>query len=267
MNQKNKIGIIGCGWLGLPLAKLLIEKNYSVKGSSTSKEKLKELESFKIAPYLIEITDKEIKGEIILFLKNLDVLVINIPPNMRGDSKIDYSRKIELLAIQAKEQSVNKIIFVSSTSVYGSNQGKIDFSTEPNPTSKNGFEILKSEKIISKKNKCTVIRFGGLIGKSRHPVYSLSKKKEVLNPKAPINLIHLKDCIQIIYTIIKMESWGKTYLGVSPYHPSKIDYYNNKCEELGLKKINFINNNSINKEVTDSKIQTELNYTFIQPQL
>ena len=64
-----------------------------------------------------------------------------------------------------------------------------------------------------------------------------------------------------------MEAWGKTYLGVSPYPHSKIDYYNNKCEELGLKKINFINNNSINKEVTDSRIQTELNYTFIQPQL
>ena len=64
-----------------------------------------------------------------------------------------------------------------------------------------------------------------------------------------------------------MEAWGKTYLGVSPYHPSKMDYYNNKCKELGLKNINFINNNSINKEITDSKIQTELNYNFIQPEL
>tara|TARA_B100000768_G_scaffold182023_1_gene208522 strand:- start:2609 stop:3412 length:804 start_codon:yes stop_codon:yes gene_type:complete len=267
MNQKNKIGIIGCGWLGLPLAKLLIEKNYPVKGSSTSKEKLNELKSFKIDPYLIEITAKEIKGEIILFLKNLDVLVINIPPNMKRNSNTNYSKKIKFIAIQAKKQSVNKIIFVSSTSVYGSNQGKIDYSTEPNPNSKNGFEILKSEKIITENNKCTIIRFGGLIGNSRHPVYSLSKKKEVLNPKAPINLIHLKDCIQIIYTIIKMEAWGKTYLGVSPYHPSKMDYYNNKCKELGLKNINFINNNSINKEITDSKIQTELNYNFIQPEL
>ncbi|MDC1274067.1 SDR family NAD(P)-dependent oxidoreductase, partial [Flavobacteriaceae bacterium] len=39
MNQ-DKIGIIGCGWLGLPLAKSLISNNYKVKGSTTRKNKL-----------------------------------------------------------------------------------------------------------------------------------------------------------------------------------------------------------------------------------
>ena len=39
--SQNKIGIIGCGWLGLPLAKEFISNNYKVKGSTTTKEKLK----------------------------------------------------------------------------------------------------------------------------------------------------------------------------------------------------------------------------------
>ena len=41
MIQKDKIGIIGCGWLGLPLAKLFLKNGFLVKGSTTSKEKIK----------------------------------------------------------------------------------------------------------------------------------------------------------------------------------------------------------------------------------
>ena len=264
MIQNSKIGIIGCGWLGFPLAKLLLNKNYLIKGSSTSKEKLLELKSNKIDPYYIEITEKRIIGDIDSFLDEIDVLIINIPPKIKSLPSENYSKKIQLIANKAEKRLINKIIFISSTSVYGSNQGKINSSTNPIPNSKNGVEILQSEKIISKNKNCTIIRFGGLIGSNRHPVHSLTKKNEVLNPKAPINLIHLEDCIQIIYSIILKEVWGKICLGVSPYHPTREDYYNTKCEALGLKRINFVNDNTINKEVTDSKILKELNYNFIQ---
>ena len=40
-----KISILGCGWLGLPLAKALIENGFSVKGSTTSTDKLTALEN------------------------------------------------------------------------------------------------------------------------------------------------------------------------------------------------------------------------------
>ena len=264
MIQNSKIGIIGCGWLGFPLAKLLLNKNYLIKGSSTSKEKLLELKSNKIDPYYIEITEKRIIGDIDSFLDEIDVLIINIPPKIKSLPSENYSKKIQLIANKAEKRLIDKIIFISSTSVYGSNQGKINSSTNPIPNSKNGVEILQSEKIISKNKNCTIIRFGGLIGSNRHPVHSLTKKNEVLNPKAPINLIHLEDCIQIIYSIILKEVWGKICLGVSPYHPTREDYYNTKCEALGLKKINFVNDTTINKEVTDSEILKELNYNFIQ---
>jgi len=267
MIQKNKIGIIGCGWLGLPLAKLLLLNKYSVKGSTTSKEKLQILQNQKINPYLIEIKENEIKGDIDSFMLGLDILIINIPPKMKSNPNSKYSKKIESLNNFIKSKSINKILFISSTSVYGSNKGKVDSNTVPIPNSENGLEILKSEEILNKNKNCTIIRFGGLIGKNRHPVYFLSKKNKVLNPQAPINLIHLEDCIQIIYSIIEKNKWGKTFLGVSPYHPKRINYYNKKCRELGLKEIKFDNNTSTKKEITDYKIKSELNYNFKYPKL
>ena len=82
MNQ-DKIGIIGCGWLGLPLAKSLISNNYKVKGSTTRKNKLTVLKKEGIDPFLIEITDNSISESISSFLKGLDILIINIPPRIR----------------------------------------------------------------------------------------------------------------------------------------------------------------------------------------
>ena len=38
--EREKISILGCGWLGLPLAKSLLAKGYKIKGSTTSESKL-----------------------------------------------------------------------------------------------------------------------------------------------------------------------------------------------------------------------------------
>jgi len=82
MNQ-NKIAILGCGWLGLPLAKKLISKNFIVRGSTTSKDKISVLENERIEPFLITLDKEFDKKNLSEFLKNIDILIINIPPNIR----------------------------------------------------------------------------------------------------------------------------------------------------------------------------------------
>ncbi len=71
-----KISILGCGWLGFPLAKALIENDFSVKGSTTSTDKIGLLENAGIAPFLIELGENEINGNIDEFLEKSQVLII-----------------------------------------------------------------------------------------------------------------------------------------------------------------------------------------------
>ena len=59
-----KIAIIGCGWLGLPLAKKLIKENFIVNGSTTSKEKISVLKTEKIEPFLIDLNKNLVFFEI-----------------------------------------------------------------------------------------------------------------------------------------------------------------------------------------------------------
>ena len=50
------VSIMGCGWLGFPLAEYLIKKKYSVKGSTTSAEKIDKLLAAGIDAFIITST-------------------------------------------------------------------------------------------------------------------------------------------------------------------------------------------------------------------
>ncbi len=221
-----RIGIMGCGWLGKALAKTLLAEGYQVKGTTTSSDKLDALSDLGIAAFLIQLHENEISGDLLLFLKDLDVLVVNIPPRLRKAGAENYVKKMRLLLQYAQKARIPQLLFVSSTSVYGSTEGEITEDTPPNPITTSGKQLLEAEMLFSKKSlTSTIIRFGGLIGGNRHPVFHLSGKTGLRNGEELINLIHLEDCIHIISTIIQQGYWNEVFNGVYPYHPTKSAYY------------------------------------------
>ena len=90
-----KISILGCGWLGFPLAKALLSKGLSVKGSTTSSEKLATLEKAGITPFLITLSENKTTGNVTDFLENSEILIIDIPPKLRGSEKENFVAKIK----------------------------------------------------------------------------------------------------------------------------------------------------------------------------
>ena len=234
--MSEKIGVLGCGWLGFPLAKRLVQDSYEVFGTTTSKEKLQQLEEAGIHPFQIALKPDIILGDIENFLSHVDILIVNVPPRLRGSSTESFSAKMMLLYTEIKKNGVKKVIFVSSTSVYGDLEGEIDEWTPPKPTTESGKQLLESEKLFREDPdiSTTIIRFGGLIGPDRHPVTMLSKKQHLTNGNDPVNLIHLEDCIHIIITILKNQYWGELFNAVNPFHPIKSDYYLAEAAKRGL---------------------------------
>lgn len=229
------IGILGCGWLGMPLAKSLVNSGIQVKGTTTSATKLTSLKRHNISAYLVALQEMEILGEIGEFLSNLDVLILNVPPKLRKASSGNYYQKMKLLLEQIHSHKVNHVVFISSTSVYGHIEGEITEEIEPNPISKSGKQLLQSEKLFLGDSKIAtaVVRFGGLIAEDRHPVFNLSGKS-VKNGEEFINLIHRSDCIHMIKTIIDRNYWNQIFNGVFPYHPTKKEYYISEAKKRGI---------------------------------
>ena len=164
-----KISILGCGWLGFPLSKALIENWFSVKGSTTSVNKISLFENAGIRPFLIEITAEEIQGNIIGFLENSEILIIDIPPKLKGIEKGSFVQKIKKLIPFIEKSSIEKVIFVSATSVYADDPStalRVTEETIPQPDTESGKQLLQTEQLLLNNTnfKTTVLRFGGLIG-------------------------------------------------------------------------------------------------------
>ncbi len=269
-----QISILGCGWLGLPLAKSLLEKGFLVNGSTTSIEKISILQSARINAFQINLLVDKIEGEIEDFLENSEILIIDIPPKLRGDYKESFVEKIQILLQFIKKSSVKKVIFVSSTAVYSDDAstaiGKTE-KTNPNPETESGKQLLEVENILLENQsfETIILRFGGLIGDNRNPIKFLSGKKNIENPDAPINLIHLKDCIRVIENILKQVDienviWNQIYNAVYPFHPSRKDYYTQKAMEQNLPLPEFdASKSSIGKLILSAKIETVLGYEFL----
>lgn len=265
-----KISILGCGWLGLPLAKSLISKGFSVKGSTTSEAKIAVLESANIHAYSIRLTENEVIGNMEAFLSESEILIIDIPPKLRGDSAENFVAKIATLVPFIEKSTVNHVVFISSTSVYADDNTIVTENSQPEPDTESGRQLLASEKLLQTNTnfQTTVIRFGGLIGENRHPIHFLAGRKNLENPEAPINLIHLDDCIGIIEAVITKDTKGEVFNAVAPYHPTRKDYYTQKAAALGLVLPEFEESKpTVGKTIVSDKISTILGYTFKHSEL
>ena len=266
-----QISILGCGWLGFPLAKRLILNGNSVKGSTTSEDKLPILEDAGINPFLVTLESESISENIDTFLAESEILIIDIPPKLRGNQdfstslEMTFVKKIQNLIPFLEKSSVSKVLFVSSTSVYGDDNEWVTEETIANPDTESGRQLLLTEEIIQKNQnfETTILRFGGLIGEDRHPVKFLAGKENLENPDAPVNLIHQNDCISIIEEIIKQSKWNEVFNAAAPFHPTREEYYTQKAKERNLVLPKFSSEKSNMKKVISSKkIETILNYKF-----
>ena len=263
------ISILGCGWLGLPLAKKLVEEGHAVKGSTTSHEKMTQLTSEGIMPYLINLQPEGVQGDITAFLSEADILIIDIPPGLRNDPDANFIGKIGRLQDYIKKSGVKNVLFVSATSVY-KDSPEIPVYTENDPangTAENSKQLRSAEELLKNNESFTtsIVRFGGLFGPGRNPVNFLAGKKNVKNPKTPVNLIHLEDCIGIILEIINKEAWGETFNAVSPEHSNREDYYSRKATENNLPIPEFDQDEvSKGKIIGSVTIKEKLDYSFKQ---
>ena len=265
-----QISILGCGWLGLPLAEHLIERGYTIKGSTTSPNRVGELESKEIEAFIIELASGEISGDYEAFLQNSKTLIIDIPPKLRGENPESFVEKIKTFVQKAiLKSSIENVLFISSSSVYGEEAITITETTPEKPETLSGKELLETEHFLQQQTafKTTILRFGGLIGGNRNPAKSLAGKSNIATPQAPINLIHQDDCIGIITAIIKQNYWNQKLNAAAPFHPTRKEYYTSKAQALGLDLPQFEENNASGKTIDSSKLSTALNYHFMHSEL
>lgn len=252
-----KISVIGCGWLGLPLAKDLLLKDNIISGTTTTNDKINILKNSGIIPYLFSINFYE--KAIIEDLLNVDTLILNFPP---ANIEIENFKNL----VNDIPNEINKIIFTSSISVYGEQKGILNEENNTEAESEIGLKLIQMENILLEKfqDKIVILRLAGLIGGKRHPIKYLAGKNNLKGGELNINLVHLEDCINIISAFTENDLTG-IYNVCEDYHPTKKEYYSKAAEIFNLTPPEFIeskNNSNQVRIISSEKLINKLNYKF-----
>lgn len=251
--MKQKISILGCGWLGFPLAKYLVKDGFKVNGSTTSDDKLNEFIKNGIKPFLIDV--ENLSDSITEFL-NADILILAVTPKSLS------AYKNLILAIE--QSTIQKVVFISSTSVYGNHPTEISEEFPIKDTT------LSQAEDLFRKNKTfvtTIIRFAGLMGYHRNPNNFFKNGKKIDNPNGVVNMIHQDDCIRIIEKIIYQNIWDETLNACADSHPTRKDFYIHAYECFGLHAPEFTNTFTEIKQISNQKLKQVLGYEFLHPDL
>lgn len=242
--MNNKLVICGYGWLGRYLGKAM-SATHTIIATTRSEEKA------------LKISDKHIKG--LVFNLGDDTttlcealgnatLVLNIPPGRRNTQLDDFTDNMLTLIDNAVAARVARIIFISTTSVYGDNRTDVlneHASTQPETASAKAHVAIEQHLLDLKTNDkvdVKIVRLAGLTGPDRHPVNSLSGRTLNAGNKR-INLVHIHDVVAALKTLIFADSsknnTSKTdstdlYHLCSLQHPKRGDYYTQAAQKKGI---------------------------------
>jgi nucleoside-diphosphate-sugar epimerase len=251
INRMNQICIVGIGWLG----KQLIDSLSNFKLIGLNRSTYSDLKIPQLKFDIGSIVDWRVLPESLI---NVELFIITIPPS----SSDNYAKCLgHFLKLILKNES--KVIYTSSTSVYGNSIGVISESTIVMPQSENAKQIVEVEKIIQSEfgTNGVVLRLGGLIGPGRHPVNSMVKKTYLKGGNLEVNLIHSIDIICFIRQLIF--SWnGGVFNLAHPDHPIKKEYYTWYAKECGLNISPFEENDSSKGKIIDSNKLKALKFEF-----
>jgi nucleoside-diphosphate-sugar epimerase len=255
------ISILGCGWYGLALAKALLVDGITVKGSTTSPQKLGLLADAGIVPFLLDLSENL---PLPTDFFDCDVLIISIPPKARSGAGAEYVPKLKRIIDAINQSLVKKVIFISSTGVYADLNQEVNEQTPPQPNTPAGQVLFEAEELFRRQTafKTTIIRFGGLIGPSRDPGRFFAGKKDLPNGLAPVNLIHLDDCIGITRAIIQQDVFDLTINACTPHHPPKMNFYAQAAAKAGLALPEFLFELKEWKMVSSAVVGEVLTYNY-----
>lgn len=263
------ISILGCGWLGLPLAEKLLQEGHQVKGSTTRAERIAELRSRGVEPFQLCAVNGTWEGEGLTEFLACDVLIVAIPPGTKRNPDSAHAEEIYALLelISELHSTIDKIIYISSTSVY-KNENRIvvesDIAEERDAANKILFraEQYVQSSVIKEK---LILRLGGLTGYERMLARFFAGKAELAGGNEPVNLVHRDDVVSVILFLLKKKT-GDTVLNVcSPLHPTRKEFYMQLCERFQLAAPDFSEKKHADwKEVSTDKLDS-LGYSWIYP--
>ena len=281
---QQQILIAGCGDIGKRVAGLWIEQGHEVSALTRNVHRFEQQCDLRIRSIEgdLDLPDSHIS------LPSRDAWIFYfLPPPDNGE---DDTRMRAFISHLDHNQPPEKIIYISTTGVYGDCHGEWVTEQSPvNPQSQRSKRRLAAEKILTEWHTRTLIpviilRVAGIYGPGRLPIARIKSGQAVLDEKeAPFsNRIHSDDLARICVTAARQVVNGYHIYNVSDGNPTTMtDYFNRVAKIAGLQPprtvtldqaaqefspmmLSFLNES---KRVDNRKMLQELGVELLYPDL
>ena len=262
------VSIIGCGFVGQPLALQLVKEGYKVYGTSTTHEKIERLWENKVEAYHLEVNEEELIGNIPQDVWEADAVVITIPPNRRNPADVaSYPKRIKRVLEKIADHGTTKtVFFTSSTGVYGDQNELLTEESVLQPKRITAKACALAEQyFLSFSTTAIILRLSGLIGGERPAGRFLAGKSNIPNGGIPVNLVLVEDVVGVISNLLKRKNRSEIYNICADEHPSRSVFYPQAAIKLGLEPPSFLPDTAetmTKKQVSNKKIKEYTGYNF-----
>jgi len=170
-------------------------------------------------------------------------------------------------------QSIKRLFFTSSTSVFSQSEG--EWVTEDSPAEEHNFSskrILEGEQLaLNARFPATVVRFGGIYGPGRtHIIDQVMKGKAQCMEDVYSNRIHTDDCVGVLSHLMHLDNPDSLYIGVDNQPTLSCEVYEWLAEQLSVGTIEHAEpteNSRLmrsNKRLSNARLRAS-GYQFIYP--
>ncbi|EDZ63468.1 protein containing NAD(P)-binding domain [Sulfurimonas gotlandica GD1] len=195
MIDKKSVGIVGCGWLGKPLAETLSD-------------------AFNVECFSRETTSDDSS------FWHRDTIIVAI------NTKDNYLATLQKIATLASASS--NIILMSSISVYREFDTEVDESAVITQIGRQ----KEAEELMQKlREKLVILRLGGLMGEDR---ISGKWKSVSAFTDGEVNYIRRDDVIDITKKILEYDVKNGIFNLVAPLHPLRSEVHKKNSKTFGL---------------------------------
>jgi len=211
-----RVLICGCGYVGSALGLLLAAEGHEVFGLRRDPSKLPRA----ITPVRADLS---VSLAFDVLPPDLDVVVYAVSPSTAGGSDRDDAYRAayvdgprNLLAALEAQASIRRLLFVSSTGVYGQTGGEwVDEASPTEPKTVSGKLLLEGERLVlAGPVPAIVLRLGGIYGPGRTGMIERAPEAPPGGPPRYANRIHRDDCAGAILHLLALPNPDPIYLGV-----------------------------------------------------
>jgi len=242
--KPEKVLIMGCGGVGLPLVNAFSELGLQLYAQLRSESRAEMLRSKGIAPIIADLD----KATLPDFPSQDALIYYFIPPASGGENQNQAGCDVRLERFLKQAECARHIVYISTTGVYGDCHGEWVTEQRPlNPQSASSLRRVAAEQQLYDFHlryqvSVTILRVAAIYGRDRLPVERLRRADPVLKRSLShwSNRIHIDDLVQICLAAGQAQSFKGQKLtwqvyNVSDGQPSSMtDYFLQVAQLLGL---------------------------------